>query len=107
MHLEVLLSAGEPFMFTVGEPGAHGPVITGMQGWGVSTPLAAAVADATWGLLTVVHMPKGLMLTIGTKSMTLAASCPDALTGGPLGTTVRVEGVVPKVHWHTAFMHVS
>jgi hypothetical protein len=107
MHLDVLLNAGAPFIITVGEPGAHGPVMTGMQGWGVSTPLAAAVAVATCGLLRVVHMPKGLMLAIGVKSMMLAASCPDALTGGPLGITVRVEGVVPNVHWHTAFMHVS
>ena len=46
MHLEVLFSAGIPPIMQVGEPGAHGTV-TGMQGIGVSTPKAAAVADFT------------------------------------------------------------
>ncbi len=37
-------------MRTVGEPGIHGAVVFGMHGMGVSTPLAADVADATVGL---------------------------------------------------------
>ena len=31
------------------EPGDHGAVMTGIQGWGVSAPCAAAVAAATCG----------------------------------------------------------
>jgi hypothetical protein len=65
MSLEVLLSAGEPFIMTVGAPVTQGAVVTGMQGWGVRTPDAAAVAAATCGLLGVVHMPKGAMFAIG------------------------------------------
>jgi hypothetical protein len=37
-----------------------------MQGIGVKTPSAAAVAAATVGFANDVHMPKGIMLTIGT-----------------------------------------
>lgn len=32
-------------------PGAHGATIAGIQGIGVKTPIAAAVAEATVGLL--------------------------------------------------------
>lgn len=65
LHVDVIVSAGfEPIM-TVGEPGAHGDVVTGMHGCGVSTPWAADVADATCGLERLVHMPNGAMLTLG------------------------------------------
>ena len=47
MHLELLFSAGILATSTVGEPGVHGAVMTGMHGWGVSAPIAAAVAAAT------------------------------------------------------------
>lgn len=65
MSLEVLLSAGEPFIMTVGAPVTQGAVVTGMQGWGVSTPEAAAVAAATCGFVGVVHMPKGGTFAMG------------------------------------------
>ena len=48
------------------DPGDHAEVVTGMQGCGVSTPIAAAVAAATCGLACVWHIPKGAMFTIGT-----------------------------------------
>ena len=65
MHLHVLFTAGFPPTSTVGLPGAQGADVTGMQGIGVSTPSAAAVAAATCGFAMEVHMPKGIMFTIG------------------------------------------
>ena len=49
MHLPLSKSAGIMHTFSC-PPGAQGAVMTGMQGIGVSTPQAAAVAAATWGL---------------------------------------------------------
>lgn len=66
MHCDVLVSAGFPPINTVGDPGVQGAKVTGTQGMGVSTPLAAAVADATVGLAMEVHMPKGGMFAMGT-----------------------------------------
>ena len=82
------------------EPGVHGEVVTGMQGIGVKTPSAAAVADATVGLAIDMHMPKGGMLVIGIKSMMLAAGA-VALTRFT-GKTLSAEGAIPKVHIMTA-----
>ena len=42
--MDELFSAGILPINTVGEPGAHGAAVTGIQGIGVSTPSAAAVA---------------------------------------------------------------
>lgn len=64
-HLAVSFSAGIPAIKTVGEPTIHGAVVTGRQGTGVITPIAAAVAAITKGLLGELHAPKGVMLTIG------------------------------------------
>ena len=48
-HLALLIRAGTFITFT--EPGGvHGDVMTGTQGIGVSTPMAADVAEATVGL---------------------------------------------------------
>lgn len=55
----MLLRAGKGPMVTVGEPGIQGAVVTGIQGIGVKTPNAAAVAEATVGFARDVHMPKG------------------------------------------------
>jgi hypothetical protein len=52
-------------IMTVGEPGAHGAGVTGMQGMGVRTPMAAAVAAATVGLAMDVHIANGGILTTG------------------------------------------
>lgn len=66
MHLHVLFTAGFPPTITVGEPGAHGPAVAGIQGMGVNTPNAAAVAAATVGFARDEHMPKGMIFTMGT-----------------------------------------
>lgn len=57
---------------TVEEPGAYGAVVTGMQGMGVKTPKAAAVADATDGFAIELHIAKGMIFSIGILSMMLA-----------------------------------
>jgi len=48
IHLALLMRAGIFITFTW-PPGAQGAVITGIQGIGVSAPIAAAVAEATVG----------------------------------------------------------
>ena len=65
MHLHVLFTVGFPPTNTVGDPGAQGAAVTGTQGIGVKTPSAAAVAAATCGFAMEVHIPKGMILTIG------------------------------------------
>ena len=71
MHLPLLSNAGMLEIFSC-PPGVHGAVMTGAQGIGVSTPHAAAVADATVGLLIDWHIPKDIMFSIGLLSMMLA-----------------------------------
>jgi len=65
MHLQVIFKAGMLPIITVGEPGIHGAMVIGMHGIGVRTPKAAAVAEATVGFASEVHMPNGRMFTIG------------------------------------------
>ncbi|MBP1703954.1 MAG: hypothetical protein H6Q38_3061 [Chloroflexi bacterium] len=82
---------------TVGDPGDHGTVVTGTQGWGVSTPLAAEVAAATWGFERVLHIPKAMMFDIGILSITVAAGMELAMTRF-MGCTFIVLGATPKLH---------
>lgn len=96
---ELLFRAGMPPMRTVGEPGVHGAVVAGMQGIGVRTPRAAAVAAATVGLEGVVHMPKGLILTMGAKSMMVRAGVLEHWVRAVL-VAVRGVGIMPKAHLH-------
>lgn len=73
----------------------------GMQGCGVKTPDAAAVAAMTCGLAGQAHMAKGWMLTIGRWSMMVAAGwLLDSMRF--IGKTVKVEGAAPKLHCKTA-----
>lgn len=65
MHLETLSSAGLLAIRTVGAPTTQGAAVAGIQGMGVNTPRAAAVAAATVGLAGELHMPNGMMLTKG------------------------------------------
>lgn len=82
---------------TVGEPTIQGAAVAGIQGIGVSTPKAAAVAAATAGLRILLHIPNGGILANGAKSIIVAAIGPPALTGGPLGIAMRVLAPIPKV----------
>ena len=47
ISFELSLSAGMPHTSTVGAPGTQGAMVMGMQGIGVSTPKAAAVAPGS------------------------------------------------------------
>jgi hypothetical protein len=98
MHLDVLFNAGKLLMSTVGAPTIQGATVTGTQGMGVRTPHAAAVADATVGLESVVQTPNGGILAIGAKSIIVAAKGPPAITGIPLGITIKELGAAPNEH---------
>jgi hypothetical protein len=100
MQVEVLLRAGMPPIMQVAEPGVHGEVVTGTQGIGVSTPRAAAVAEATAGFAMDMHMPKVGMFVIGMKSMMFAAGAVALVRF--MGRTFRAEGATPKEHIMTA-----
>jgi hypothetical protein len=101
MHIavDVLSSAGWPPTSTVGAPGVHGAVTTGMHGCGVKTPIAADVAAATWGFEGVMHIPKVGMLTMGRLSMIVAAGWPPTFTRR-IGKTVSeaIPGGTAKGH---------
>jgi len=45
----------------------------GCRAMGVKTPIAADVAEATVGLARLLHMPKGMIFTIGLWSIIFAA----------------------------------
>jgi hypothetical protein len=76
-------------------------VVAGMHGCGVSTPIAAAVAAATCGLVGLMHIPNGAMLATGVKSMMFAAGIFEQATR-LAGSTVSVDGATPKVHARVA-----
>jgi hypothetical protein len=96
MHLEDFVMTGAPPTMTRDEE-IHGAGVTGTHGIGVSTPNAAAVAEATIGFAIDRHRPKGTMLTIGLLSKMLP-------TGGPWpntrlsGNTFSGDGVNPMLH---------
>src|SRR6478609_574734 len=101
MHLEVAVATGMLPHRTVGDPGIHGPTVTGTHGIGVSTPSAAAVAAATIGLASEVHSPNGKMLTIGTVSVIVATGTLLAIVRLAGGTT-SVDGATPNEHISSA-----
>src|SRR6056297_539624 len=67
-----------------------------MQGIGVSTPSAAAVAAATVGLLAEEHIPNGITFFIGMLSMIVAAGTGPPVTL-PSGVTTSDAGASPKL----------
>src|SRR5579871_6524261 len=75
MHcsVEILSRVGWLPSSTVGAPATQGAGVFGMHGMGVSTPSAAAVADATVGLAIDMHAPNGMMFTSGTWSIIFAS----------------------------------
>ncbi len=83
-----------------------------MHGIGVSTPSAAAVAATTIGLDGLEHMPNGGTLTIGAKSIMVAAGVP--VRTRLAGNTASVDGAAPKLHcmsapaqtWHPINRHL-
>jgi hypothetical protein len=97
INLQLLSNAGILPSITVGAPGIQGAGVTGMQGIGVSTPNAAAVAAATVGFANEVHIPNGKILTMGLLSIIFAAGM--LLVRVRLaGKTVNTLGATPKLH---------
>jgi hypothetical protein len=92
--LDVLDKAGYAPTRTLGLPGTQGATVFGIHGIGVSTPRAAAVAEATVGFASEVHIPKGGIFTIGFLSMIVAAG--EDVRTFMLDVTISVEGVVPN-----------
>ena len=64
-HVAPTVRAFFPSIVTMEAPGDQGAVVTGTQGWGVSTPFAAEVAAATWGFAIARQTPKAAMLAKG------------------------------------------
>ena len=96
MHLQLSNRAGKLDILAC-PPGAHGAAITGIQGIGVKTPMAADVAEATEGLANDWHMPKDAMFTIGLLSIVLPIAI--FIHFGRVGSrTEKVDGVIPNVH---------
>jgi len=73
ISVEILSSAGAFPSITVGAPATHGAGVFGKHGIGVKTPNAAAVAAATVGFNRLVHIPNGIIFTIGMWSMIFAS----------------------------------
>ena len=96
LHVHVSVKAGISAIVTETAPGTQGATVTGTHGIGVSTPSAAAVAEATSGLLMVLHIPKVGMFSIGTMSMMVAAGMLLAIT--PVGVALRTAGATPNEH---------
>jgi hypothetical protein len=101
MQVETLSRAGIPPISTVVAPGIHGALVAGMHGIGASTPIAAAVAAATLGFASEMHMPNGRMFAIGTWSIMLAAGPLSHITL-LVGSTISDDGAKPKLHIITA-----
>jgi hypothetical protein len=97
IRVEVLSSDGILPSSTVGAPGTQGATVAGMQGIGVSTPIAAAVAAATAGFAGDIHMPNGMILVIGMWSMILASGIWSVITRF-VGKTTNELGAIPMVH---------
>src|SRR5512139_353144 len=96
ISLQVLSSAGWLVISTLTAPGTQGAGVTGTQGIGVNTPIAAAVAAMTCGFDGELHIPKGMMLTIGTWSMIVPAGMLLVITGR--GVALNTDGTAPKLH---------
>ncbi len=100
VRVQLLLRAGFPPIKTKGEPGVHGAGMTGMHGMGVSTPKAAAVAEATVGLAKELHVPKDIIFTIGTLSIVVASGIVFCT---PLaGRTFSTDVAAPNGHFNIA-----
>ena len=103
ISFDELFSAGMLPISTVGAPGTQGATVTGIQGMGVSTPIAAAVAAITMGLAGLMHMANGGILSMGLLSMMLAAGVPVMVRFK--GSTTRLLGAAPKLHIIMAPVH--
>lgn len=91
-HVDALFRAARPATVTVEDPGAPR---RGRDGHARlrREDASAAIAAATCRLLGDTHIPKGMTLTLGLESWTVAAAALD----GP-GRTTSVDGALPIEH---------
>lgn len=94
MSMESLVRAGLPPINSFGLPGIQGPAIIGIHGMGVSTPKAAAVALATFGLARLLHIPNGIIFITEMLSM-MDARAWELMTLAP-GRTFNTDGAAPN-----------
>ena len=87
------VSSGIPPKTAVGDPGAQGPAGVGVQGMGVRTPIAAAVAPATAGLARLSQTPKGRTFKKGVIFMIVPICVPPNTMGE--GRNIREAGAAP------------
>lgn len=89
----VFVTAGLPPTITVGQGGAHGATIAGMQGPGI--PKAA-----NDGIDGDLHIPNGRIFTNGKLSIIFAIGV--VVVTLPAGSTLNTDGVIPKEHINCA-----
>ena len=92
LSVEELLSAGKLLTMTVDEPGVHGETVFGTQGDGVNSTGGGLLVAGFAGEL---HIPNGMMLVFGLKSMIVATHC-EVFT--VVGGIISEEGAAPKLH---------
>jgi hypothetical protein len=97
VHWDESSSAATSVIVTLAEPGVQG-ASTGKQGWGVSTPNAAVVAEATCGLDNDMHRPNGGTFAAATSVTTPAGVVADVW----VPEAANVAGVVPNEHCSVA-----
>lgn len=90
-------SVGKLARVTVGALGVPGGVVTGIQGMGVSTLIAAAVAAATDRFAGDMHTPSGIIFTRGTSSMIFASGWFSVFT-----RFTKSLDIIPIVHCNVA-----
>ena len=72
-----------------------------MQGMGVSTPMAAEVAEATVGFANEEHIPNDGIFTKGLLSIMVAMGLFANITRLS-GKTTNFAGLSPQEHWRVA-----
>jgi hypothetical protein len=92
LHVLPLSAAGMPAMVVVLEAGLQGAAITGRQGIGVCTPMAAAVAAITMGFVEELHMPKVMILTRGVTIIVVATGMPATRSGVGVPSSAEAPG---------------
>lgn len=90
INLQLFVRAGLLFISTFGLGGSQVPVGAGTHGFGVPGGGVATIVGA-------LHVPKGVILTAGAKSIIVAAGLPSVKT---VGEDVAFKGVgaAPKEH---------
>ena len=97
MSFDELFSAGRFPTSTVGEPGAQGETVFGMQGAGVKNTGGGFIVA---GLVGLLHMPNGIILLIGLKSIIVASGIDEVSVFD--GVATRLDGAAPNEHCSTA-----